>query len=265
MPTVTLRSNISPVRPSNRSDWPDGSRPANSSMSYTSFSTAPSNTGVPIGTPAFRFLGEIDDLLAVAAVDVVEVMLAIDHLQPRLDRLGHRARLGVGVGLAPVFQPLRDLLTQAARGPAQMRLEDLADVHPARHAERVEHQVDRRPVGEERHVLRRQDAADDALVAMAAGHLVARLQLALHRHEHLDHLEHAGRQLVAPLQLLAPIDELVLDQLGGIVILLLHRFQVRLHRVVGDRELPPFRDDRRRRACPDRSTHPFSGRPWAPR
>jgi hypothetical protein len=57
----------------------------------------------------------------------------------------------------------------------------------------------------------RQDAADDALVAVTAGHLVARLQLALHRDEHLDHLEHARRQLVAALQLLDAIVELVGD------------------------------------------------------
>ena len=53
----------------------------------------------------------------------------------------------------------------------------------------------------------RQDAADDALVAVTAGHLVARLQLALHRDEHLDHLEHARRQLVAALELLDAVLE----------------------------------------------------------
>ena len=60
---------------------------------------------------------------------------------------------------------------------------------------------------EEGHVLLGQDAADHALVAVAAGHLVARLQLALHRDEHLDHLEHARRQLVAALELLDPVLE----------------------------------------------------------
>ena len=42
----------------------------------------------------------------------------------------------------------------------------------------------------------------DALVAVAAGHLVARLQAALHRDVHLDHLLHARRQLVALRELL---------------------------------------------------------------
>ena len=65
---------------------------------------------------------------------------------------------GIGIGLAPVLERLGDLLAQAARGPAEMRLEDLPDVHARRHAQRVEHDIDRRPVREERHVLLRQDA-----------------------------------------------------------------------------------------------------------
>jgi hypothetical protein len=54
-----------------------------------------------------------------------------------------------------------------------VRLEHLADVHAAGHAERVEHDVDRRAVLEERHVLLREDLGDDALVAVPAGELVA--------------------------------------------------------------------------------------------
>src|SRR6185437_11098397 len=49
--------------------------------------------------------------------------------------------------------------------------------------------------------LFRQDARDDALVAVAAGHLVAHRQLALHRDVHLHHLDDAGREFVALLHL----------------------------------------------------------------
>src|SRR3546814_7782588 len=76
-----------------------------------------------------------------------------------------------------------------------------------------------RPVFEERHVLVRQDAADDALVAVAAGHLVARLQLALHRDEDLDHLEHARGEFVAALELFDAIFILRVDPLDRVVIL----------------------------------------------
>src|SRR5437868_2015319 len=59
------------------------------------------------------------------------------------------------------------------RRPAEVRLEHLADVHPARHAERVQDDVDRPAVRQERHVLFGDDARDDALVAVASRELVA--------------------------------------------------------------------------------------------
>ena len=93
----------------------------------------------------------------------------------------------------------RGLEAEHAEGPAEVRLEDLADVHPARHAERVEDDVDRRAVRQERHVLLRQDLGDDALVAVAAGHLVADGDLALLGDRDADQAVDAGQQLVAVL------------------------------------------------------------------
>jgi hypothetical protein len=101
----------------------------------------------------------------------------------------------------PLFESIRDLLAETARGPAKMGFEDLSDVHTRRHAQRVQHDIDRRTVFEERHVFLRQNARDNTLVPVTTGHLVARLQLALHRDEHLDHLQHARRQIITALQL----------------------------------------------------------------
>src|SRR4051794_2129999 len=78
-----------------------------------------------------------------------------------------------------------------------MRLEDLADVHAARHAERVEQDVDGAPVLEERHVLLGDDLRDDALVAVASGELVALGDLALLRDVDADELVHARAKVVA--------------------------------------------------------------------
>ena len=75
---------------------------------------------------------------------------------------------------------------------------------------------------------------------MTAGHLVARLQLALHRHEHLDHLEHTRRQIVATLDLFDAIFVFRGDQLDGIIILHLDRFKIGLPRIIFNRNLPPF-------------------------
>ena len=64
-----------------------------------------------------------------------------------------------------------------------------------------EHDLDRRSVRQERHIFVGQNAGDDALVAVTAGHLVAHRELALHGDVDLDHLDDAGRKLVALLQL----------------------------------------------------------------
>ena len=78
------------------------------------------------------------------------------------------------------------------RDPPEVGLQHLAEVHPAGDAQRVQDDVDRRAVGEERHVLDRQDLRDDALVAVAAGELVALGDLALLGDEHHDALVDAA-------------------------------------------------------------------------
>src|SRR5688572_20764026 len=113
-------------------------------------------------------------------------------------------------------------------GPPEVRLEDLPGVHAARHAERVEDDVDRRPVLEERHVLDREDLRHDALVAVAAGHLVADRQLALRRDVDAHHLEHARRQLVAALELVDDLRPLALHRLEPVVVLLQDLERLRL-------------------------------------
>ena len=57
------------------------------------------------------------------------------------------------------------------------------------------------PSGKIRHVFFRQNAGDDTLIAVTAGHLVADGQLALHGDVDLHLLDHARSQLVALLQL----------------------------------------------------------------
>ncbi len=168
------------------------------------------------------------------------ILLAVDVLQ----RVDHRSRslgrLGVRVRSAPFLEGIGDLLAEASRGHAEVRFEDLPDIHAAGHTQRVEHDIDMRPVFEERHVLDRQDAADHALVAVAAGHLVARLQLALHRDKDLDHLEHARRKFVTALELLLAVVEFGVDDLDGLVVLALDRLELRLAPIVGDSELEPL-------------------------
>ena len=86
-------------------------------------------------------------------------------------------------------------------GPAQMGLQNLADIHARGHAQRVEHDFHRRAVGQERHIFFRQNAGQDALVAVAAGHLIANGKLALHGDVDLHHPNDAGREFISLLEL----------------------------------------------------------------
>ena len=61
----------------------------------------------------------------------------------------------------------------------------------------LEDHVDRRPVLEERHVLLGHDLRDHALVAVAAGELVALGDLPLRRHEHANQAVDARSEIVA--------------------------------------------------------------------
>ena len=80
-----------------------------------------------------------------------------------------------------------------------MRLHDLTEIHARRHAERVEHDVDRRAVLEVRHVLFGEHLRDHTLVAVAPGHLVALENFSLLRDVDAHQMVDAGRELVAVL------------------------------------------------------------------
>ncbi len=90
------------------------------------------------------------------------------------------------------------LVVEGVRGEAEVHLEDLAEVHAARDAERREDDVDRIAVGVVRHVFRREHAGDDALVAVASGELVAHRDVAHLRDGHDDLLDDAARPSWSP-------------------------------------------------------------------
>src|ERR1035437_7627727 len=95
----------------------------------------------------------------------------------------------------------RVMQTQRLGSPPEVGLQNLADVHTAGNAQRIEHDFHRCSIREVRHVLLGQNPRDHTLVAVAAGHLVAHAQLALHGDVDLHQLDHAGRQLIALAQL----------------------------------------------------------------
>ncbi len=50
-----------------------------------------------------------------------------------------------------------------------MGLQNLADVHSGRDTNRVEDDINRRAIGQERHILFGGDEGDDTFIAMASG------------------------------------------------------------------------------------------------
>ena len=131
-------------------------------------------------------------------------------------RRGLELRLDLAFGRA-VEDRRREVETERARGPAEVRLEDLTDVHARRNAERIEDDLDRRAVRHVRHVLFGEDARDDALVAVAAGHLVADAELALHGDVDLDHLDDARGKLVTLLQVFTALFGLLLQNADAVL------------------------------------------------
>ena len=83
------------------------------------------------------------------------------------------------------------------------------------------------------------DLGHDALVAVAAGHLVAGLQAALDGQVHLDHLQHARRQLVALRQLLALLFERQVEAVAGLLQRVLDALELRGHFVLGRADVEP--------------------------
>ena len=127
---------------------------------------------------------------------VVEPLAGAAVVQPVLAVLGARPASSQGVGDVLLVGAVEDggghLPAQGLGGVAQMDLQHLTDVHTGGHAQRVEHDIQRGAVGQEGHILLGQDAGDNALVAVAAGHLIAHRDLALLRDVDADHLVDAG-------------------------------------------------------------------------
>src|SRR5215813_1743805 len=140
-----------------------------------------------------QIAAELDKVVLGQGLD--RLVVAVDSLKHLLERTRVMLRIVRIDGLP-------DLESKAGASPAKMRLEDLADVHSARHTKRIEHDVDLGAILKERHILDGYDLRNHALVTVTAGHFIAGLYLAFHRDEDLDHLHDAGRKLVPTLQLL---------------------------------------------------------------
>ena len=80
-------------------------------------------------------------------------------------------------------------------GPTQMNFKHLTDIHPSRHTQRIQDQIHRRSVFEERHILHRDNLGNNALIAMAAGHLISGSDLAALGNRDTHHHIHTRREV----------------------------------------------------------------------
>src|SRR3954466_11910785 len=156
------------------------------------------------------------------AVEGFAASAVVEHDLARLGQAGGQQLLADLVLRCPVEDRRGRLGRRAAiefallhQCPAEVGLEDLADVHARRHAQRIQDDVDGPAVRKERHVLLRQDLGHDALVAVAAGHLVADADLALGGNADADEPVDAGQQLVSAVAVeLANVDDLAPRAVG---------------------------------------------------
>ena len=91
------------------------------------------------------------------------------------------------------------LVAQMLRGKAEMHLEHLTDIHSGGNAQGVEHDIERRAVRKEGHILLRKYSRNNTLVAVAACHLIADGELTLLGDIAADNLVYAGCELIAVL------------------------------------------------------------------
>ena len=77
-----------------------------------------------------------------------------------------------------------------------MHFQHLTDIHTARHTQRIEHNVKRRAVRQERHVFRRKNTRNDTFVTVAACHLIADRDFSLLSDIDAHDLVDSGRKLV---------------------------------------------------------------------
>src|SRR3989344_7712900 len=122
----------------------------------------------------------------LAGEPVVEVHFSVPG-EVRLFEL----RLDLGLGRAS--EGWRNgLVVEQFRRHAKVRLEDLAEVHARCDTEWIQDNIHGPTVGEERHVLVREDTRDNAFVPVAPGELVADGYLPELRHFHLHLLDDPG-------------------------------------------------------------------------
>ena len=84
---------------------------------------------------------------------------------------------------------------ESLRRPAQMDFKHLTDIHASRHAQRIQNDINRRSIFEERHVFHGNNFGNDAFIAVASCHLISGGDLAALSNRNTHHHIHARRKV----------------------------------------------------------------------
>ena len=113
-------------------------------------SRAPSKTGVAKGTPSRKLWATSSSASSSRSASVFQTDVgpkaSLNHLRTTSAR-------------ASVSEQLADALAEFLRSPAEVRFENLSDVHTRRNAERIQNDFHRRAVRHVRHVFLRERSA----------------------------------------------------------------------------------------------------------
>ncbi len=153
------------------------------------------------------------------------------------------------LSIALNVQHAPDLEPQSLGRKTQMCLEHLTDVHARGNPQGVENDVHRRTIGHVGHVFDRNDLRDDTLVSVTPGHLVARLDAPLDGQKHLDHLQHARREIISSRNLATLFLETLIECLTLQTQLLGHAFQAAVRLFVLKSDLEPLLADQFVQIC----------------
>ena len=150
------------------------------------------------GFAVFRQTGDLQGFKDVFGLSAVEDRCC--NMDTGDVRFGHAVFIEIIAGSAEFFFQARihflDLFAQFVDSPAKVGFQNLTDIHTRRYAQGVQDDLDRRAIGQERHIFLAHDAGDDTLVAVTTSHLVAFVDLTFLGDVDADQTVYARRQFV---------------------------------------------------------------------
>src|SRR5688572_10043999 len=100
------------------------------------------------------------------------------------------------ISSSPVEDWCSEFHPEFLTGPAKNGFIDLSQVHTARHAQRIQYDINRCPIFQERHVFMTNDLGNDTFVTMTTRHLISHFQLTFYSEINFCKLQHSCRQLI---------------------------------------------------------------------